>query len=158
MTTSVENHCVSAPCSISKHTKCQQRFEGRRKKHKKPEFEMTCQPLICARDIYNSNVTSRVTCSLVRDCHKRSIKEKKGRKRKKTQKEGKGKKKREENEKKRGNGNSTRQNIELATINKAAENACVKVDFNIEHIYFIPMNPILLPIGGFCTLVLQSNI
>lgn len=71
MTTSVENHCVSAPCSISKHTKCQQRFEGRRKKHKKPEFEMTCQPLICARDIYNSNVTSRVTCSLVRDCHKR---------------------------------------------------------------------------------------
>ena len=102
-------------------------------------------------------------------------KERKGKRRKekgkkeraeKKKKEGKGKKhrrkererkrKREENEKKRGNGNSTRQNIELATINKAAENACVKVDFNIEHIYFIPMNPILLPIGGFCTLVLQS--
>lgn len=71
MTTSVENNFVSAPCSISKHTKCQQRFEGRRKKQKRAEFEMSCQPLICARDIYNSNVTSRVTCSLVRDCHKR---------------------------------------------------------------------------------------
>ena len=56
--------------------------------------------------------------------------------------------------KKTGNGNSTRQSIELATINKAAQNACVKDDFYIEHIYFIP---ILLPIGGCCTLVQYMN-
>ena len=64
-------------------------------------------------------------------------KEKENHRRKERERKG----KREENEKKRGNGNSTRENIELATINKSAENACVKVDFNIEHIYFIQSYP-----------------
>ena len=57
--------------NIRKHNKCQQRFEDREKKQKRVEIKITCQPLICARDIYNSNITSKVTCFLVRNCRKR---------------------------------------------------------------------------------------